>query len=181
MTLNVRPNPYVIFDRDGTLIDLVPYLVDLNKVRIKEDATRSLKNLMESRFRLGVISNQSVVGRGLASVTQVEEINMFLSKYFNQFEIYFDFFLICPHTPDDHCQCRKPRVALGLEVVKKFGLSSSECYYIGDNDSDMAFAHNLGWKGVQITSQSIPSKMAHYHADSLFKASKWVISDFGVI
>jgi phosphoglycolate phosphatase-like HAD superfamily hydrolase len=36
MTLKFRPNPYVIFDRDGTLIDLVPYLVDLNKAKIKE-------------------------------------------------------------------------------------------------------------------------------------------------
>ena len=181
MQFILKHNPYVVLDRDGTLIDLIDHLSNLNQVSIKGDAVKSLNNLLDSGFKLGIISNQSVIGRGLATSDQVEKINMYISNYFSKFKINFEFFLICPHTPKNKCDCRKPKEGLGLAAMRKYGFSSGECYYIGDKCSDMEFAHNLGWKGVQIISDSIPSELAHFHTSSLFEASKWVVSNYEVI
>ena len=58
--------PFVIFDRDGTLIEHIHYLVDPNLVKFKKDIVPSLISLKNTGFKFGIITNQSVIGRGLA-------------------------------------------------------------------------------------------------------------------
>ena len=71
--------PFVIFDRDGTLIEYVHYLVDPNLVKFKEDIIQSFISLQKNGFKFGVITNQSVIGRGLADYQTVNKINNKLS------------------------------------------------------------------------------------------------------
>ena len=181
MRLDSKSIPFVVFDRDGTIIDLVHHLKELNEIRIKSDAIEALTNLKTNGFRFGVITNQSVIGRGLASLDIVESINLAIANHFATYDINFDFFFFCPHNPNDNCECRKPKIELGLKTMELFDLSPQKSYYIGDTDSDMRCARDLGWTGVQITQHFGPSELACYHANSLLEASKWVVQDFKVI
>jgi len=168
---------FVIFDRDGTLIDHVHHLVHLNQVKIKDDAIKALNNLKDFGFKFGVITNQSVIGRGLASSNQIEEINSYILKYFLNNNIAFEFFWICPHVPEENCICRKPNIALGKKAISEFNLSPKESYFVGDQETDMQFSKNLGFVPVQISEVSNKSKIAAHSSNSLLGAVTWIIDD----
>ena len=168
---------FVLFDRDGTLIDHVHHLVNLSEVKIKSDAVSALKLLRDFGFKFGVITNQSVIGRGLASVTQVEEINSYIMEYFMINDLNFEFFWMCPHIPEDSCSCRKPNIALGKKAVNQYAISLENSYFVGDQETDMQFSDNLGLIPVQIGKVSNKSKIAVHCANNLLSAVTWIIND----
>src|SRR5690349_19611554 len=55
----------VFLDKDGTLIEDVPYNVDPRLIRLTDGAVHGLRQLHEAGFLLIVVSNQSGVARGL--------------------------------------------------------------------------------------------------------------------
>jgi D-glycero-D-manno-heptose 1,7-bisphosphate phosphatase len=67
--------PFVIFDRDGTFIEHVHYLAYPNLVKFKEGIIPSLISLQNNGFKFGIITNQSIIGRGLADYQTVNKIN----------------------------------------------------------------------------------------------------------
>jgi histidinol-phosphate phosphatase family protein len=168
---------FVIFDRDGTLIDHVHHLVDLSQVKIKNDAIAALILLRDFGFRFGVITNQSVIGRGLASLRQVHEINSYIVNCFGDSNLTFEFFWMCPHTPEDNCICRKPNITLGKKAIKQYDLSLQDSYFVGDQETDMQFSNRLGLIPVQISEVSNKSKIAAHCANSLLGAVTWIIDD----
>ena len=82
---------FVLFDRDGTLIEHVHHLIDPDLVQFKNDLQSSLQILEKVGYRFGIISNQSVVGRGLASISDVERVNTKIIDFLKPFGIIFDF------------------------------------------------------------------------------------------
>lgn len=58
---------YLLLDRDGTLIKHVPYLCRIDQVEILPGVIPTLVSAAEMKFRFGIITNQSAIGRGLAS------------------------------------------------------------------------------------------------------------------
>jgi histidinol-phosphate phosphatase family protein len=169
--------PYVIFDRDGTLIEHVHHLRDSQFAKLKPDIGNSLLRLSKNGFRLGIITNQSVIGRQLASLSQVEEINRVISEHLEMFGIELQFILICPHHPEDHCECRKPKTALGIKASIEFGVDLEKSYYIGDQPTDVEFARNLGCKSVLIIDGNSHLTDSDYLAQSLSRAAEWIIID----
>jgi histidinol-phosphate phosphatase family protein len=172
---------YVVFDRDGILIESVHHLIDLQDVKIIPEAENALQSFKSLGFGFGMISNQSVIGRGLASFETVNQINLFISNYFKNIGIIFDFILICPHSPNDNCQCRKPKTGLGRLAEDKFGLVPQSTYYIGDSESDMEFAHNLGWKGVLISKTNDVNMFARHQTSSFANAALWITKDKDIL
>ena len=169
---------FVMFDRDGTLIDHIHHLVNLNQVKIKNDAAEALNLLKNYGFKFGVITNQSVIGRGLVSIERTQEINTHISGYFFEHGISFEFFWMCPHTPEDNCICRKPNTALGEKAIHQYAISVGNSYFVGDQETDMQFSDNLGLIPVQIGDISNKSKIAVHCASNLLSAVTWII-DYG--
>ena len=167
---------YVLFDRDGTVIEHVHHLVDVELVQFKRDLGTSLKLLQEAGFRFGIISNQSVIGHGLATHLEVEEINMRIVKYLHSIGIKIDFFYFCPHTPQDKCNCRKPEIGLGHRAVIEYGLSPADSFMVGDQESDMVFSKNLGCRSIQLAGNAEISQFADYYSDTLENAAKWILA-----
>lgn len=147
-------SPYVIFDRDGTLIEHVHHLVDPDLVAFKSDLITALTSLAKANFKFGIVTNQSVIGRRLATLERVEEINSKITAYLNTFGLRMEFIAICPHLPDDGCRCRKPELMLGLEAAKKYQIDLAKSYIVGDQEGDFIFGRNLGCKVIQIRSDS---------------------------
>src|SRR3954465_9348580 len=90
----------VLFDRDGTLVHDVPYNGDPDLVRPVDGAREALDELRARGVRIGLVSNQSGVGRGLLTPAQVEAVNARLAELLGH---SFAVVQVCPHTPEDGC------------------------------------------------------------------------------
>lgn len=168
---------FVVFDRDGTLIDHVHHLVDPELVQVKEDLVKALQLLQSCHFRFGVITNQSVIGRGLATNLDVESVNSKIIEFVKPLGIDVDFVYFCPHLPDAGCSCRKPEIGLGLKAIDEHRLDPSISFMVGDQESDMIFGRNLGCKTVQLRNRTGKSAFTDYYADSLESAARWIMSE----
>ena len=167
---------FVLFDRDGTLIEHVHHLTDPDLVQFKPDLQTSLQTLAKEGYRFGIITNQSVVGRGLATENVIKKINDRVNDFLIPFGIVFDFIYFCPHLPSAGCDCRKPAVSLGLKAVAEHQLDPSQSFMIGDQESDMVFGRNLGCSTIQVKGNAQKSSFADYYSDTLESAAKWILT-----
>src|SRR3954452_23042503 len=98
----------VLFDRDGTLVHDVPYNGDPAEVRPVAGARAALDRLRAAGLRLGVVTKQSGIARGLLTTDQVTLVNKRVEELLGP----FDTWQVCPHGDDDGCRCRKPAPGL---------------------------------------------------------------------
>lgn len=136
----------VLFDRDGTLVVDVPYNGDPEKVRPVEGARESLDRLRAAELRLGVVSNQSGIGRGMITYDQMEAVNARIEAVLGHFDGWF----VCPHAPEDDCDCRKPKPKLLLDAAMAFGVDPAACVFVGDKDEDVEAARNAGMRMIRV-------------------------------
>ncbi|WP_175409233.1 HAD-IIIA family hydrolase [Streptomyces sp. TRM64462] len=154
----VRPPAAVLFDRDDTLIVDVPYNGDPDRVRLMPGAREAVRLLRAHRIPIGVVSNQSGIGRGLITEEDVLEVNARVAALLGGPP---DTWVHCPHTPDDGCGCRKPAPGLVLEAAWRLGVAPERCVVIGDIGTDMGAARAAGARGVLVpTTRTLPAEVA---------------------
>jgi histidinol-phosphate phosphatase family protein len=144
-TLSGKPRA-VLFDRDGTLIEDVPYLADPQRVRPVPGARRTLDHLRRQGVAVGVISNQSGVARGLIGADELAKVNARVEALLGP----FDTWQVCPHGPDDRCSCRKPEPGLVTAAARELEVAPHECLMIGDIGSDVDAALAAGARAVLV-------------------------------
>lgn len=136
----------VLFDRDGTLVDDVPYNGDPARVSPRPGARAALDRLRRRGLRIGAVSNQSGVARGLLSLEQVARVNARIEELVGPIETW----AICPHAPDDGCGCRKPRPGLVVAAAARLGVPPDRCAVVGDIGADVQAAAAAGARGVLV-------------------------------
>jgi histidinol-phosphate phosphatase family protein len=136
----------VLYDRDGTLVRDVPYNADPDLVEPVPSATYAVRTLRRHGVRLGVVSNQSGVARGLLGAADVAAVNGRVDHLLGP----FDTWQVCPHGPDERCTCRKPAPGLVREAAARLGVRPQECAVIGDIGSDVLAARAAGARGVLV-------------------------------
>jgi len=136
----------VLFDRDGTLVVDVPYNGDPARVVPVPGARAALDRLRAAGVRVAVVSNQSGVGRGLLRREHVEAVNQRIEDLLGPLGPWF----ICPHVPEDACECRKPAPALVLRAADALGVVPAECALVGDTGADVAAAQAAGARAVLV-------------------------------
>ncbi|WP_037640689.1 D-glycero-alpha-D-manno-heptose-1,7-bisphosphate 7-phosphatase [Streptomyces bicolor] len=136
----------VLFDRDGTLVEDVPYNGDPARVRPLPGARRAVELLRGAGVATGVVSNQSGIGRGLLTETDVRRVNDRANTLLGGLNTW----VYCPHAPEADCPCRKPRPGLVIEAARRLGVAPSQCVVIGDIAADIQAAHAAGAQGVLV-------------------------------
>ncbi|MFF7725470.1 D-glycero-alpha-D-manno-heptose-1,7-bisphosphate 7-phosphatase [Streptomyces sp. NPDC008001] len=136
----------VLFDRDGTLVEDVPYNGDPGRVVPLPGVGRALEALRRRGVRTGVVTNQSGIGRGLLTAEEVRAVNARVEQLLGPFDVW----AVCPHSPDAGCGCRKPAPGLVLAAARRLGVAPGECVLIGDIGSDMDAAAAAGATGVLV-------------------------------
>ncbi|NUO59858.1 MAG: HAD-IIIA family hydrolase [Hamadaea sp.] len=139
----------VLFDRDGTLIADRPYSGDPAGVTPMPGARAALDRLRANGLRLGVVTNQSAVGRGWLTRDQVDQVNRRVDELLGP----FDTWQVCPHTPEDGCDCRKPRAGLVHAAADALGVPARRCVVVGDISSDMDAALAAGATPLLVPNQ----------------------------
>jgi histidinol-phosphate phosphatase family protein len=118
----------------------VPFNGDPARVEPAPNARALLDRLRAAGLRLAVVSNQSGIGRGLITAEQVDAVNRRIDQLIGPFAGFF----VCPHDPNDACDCRKPKPKLILDAARALGVDPAACVVVGDRESDVAAAHNAG-------------------------------------
>ena len=159
-----QPMPAVFIDKDGTLVDDVPFNTDPARIRLASAAASALRLLREQGYRLFVVSNQPGIARGLLSEAQLHRafahILCLLSPDTGPAHPLLDGFYYCPHSPpstaDQHhnltsaCCCRKPAPGLLLRAAREHHLQLTKSWMIGDILDDIEAGHRAGCRSVLI-------------------------------
>jgi D-glycero-D-manno-heptose 1,7-bisphosphate phosphatase len=130
----------VLFDRDETIVVDVPFNGDPDRVRPAPNAKELLDRLRAAGLPLAVVSNQSGVRRGFITTEQVDAVNRRIDELLGPFAGFF----VCPHSPDDACECRKPKPQLILDAAHALGVDPACCIVVGDRESDVEAARRAG-------------------------------------
>ncbi|RBY78275.1 HAD family hydrolase [Geodermatophilus sp. TF02-6] len=136
----------VLFDRDGTLVRDYPYNGDPELVKPVPGAREAVDALRARGVRVGVVSNQSGVARGLITREQVDACTSRLAELLGPFHTV----QVCPHGPDDGCTCRKPAPGLVEAACAEAGVDPARCVVIGDIGADVEAAAAAGAAGILV-------------------------------
>jgi histidinol-phosphate phosphatase family protein len=135
-----------LLDRDGTLVEDVPYNGNPDLVRPVPGAREALDRLRAAGIRLGVVSNQSGLGRGLLTEEQVRRVNQRVEELLGPFDTWH----YCPHAPQDACDCRKPAPGMVLAAAAALGVPVERCVMVGDIGADVAAGLAAGAAAVLV-------------------------------
>jgi histidinol-phosphate phosphatase family protein len=143
-----KPPAAILFDRDGTLVEDVPYNGNPALVVPRNQARQALEYVRERGVPTAVVTNQSGIGRGLITLLQMEAVNRRIEELLGPLGPW----LFCPHHPDEGCECRKPAAEMLLQAAQQVGVAARDCAYIGDTANDMAAARAAGARAVLVPS-----------------------------
>jgi histidinol-phosphate phosphatase family protein len=143
--------PAVLIDRDGVLVkDRDDYVKTVREMEILPGALEALAMLSQEDHRVFVVTNQSAIGRGLTTLAKVDRIHSRLAREVRRFGGEIEAFLVCPHTPEDGCECRKPAPGLLFQARDRYGVDLDSAVMIGDWETDAQAARAAGCTSILV-------------------------------
>jgi D-glycero-D-manno-heptose 1,7-bisphosphate phosphatase len=130
-------------DRDGTLIEEVNYLHEVEKLRFFSFTDEAIKMLKEHDFLVIIVTNQSGIGRKKYTVEAMQTIH---DRIQADLTAKLDAFYFCPHLPGDGCACRKPKLGMIEAALDDFPIDLENSWMIGDKSLDVELGLNAGVK-----------------------------------
>lgn len=146
----VNSNKAVFIDKDGTLIEDVPYNVDPTRITLQPGAGPALRRLKEAGYKLIVISNQSGVARGFFPLEALAAVNQRIQELLEPYDVKLDDFYYCPHGPEDSCDCRKPQSGLILRAAEDYLVDIGQSWMIGDILHDVEAGNRAGCQTIHL-------------------------------
>ena len=152
-----QARPAVFLDRDGTLVEEVPYLHDPARVVLLGGAG-ALAALAAAGYALVVVTNQAGVARGLYDEAAVEAVHRRLADLLAGAGVRLDAVLHCPHHPEGTvpgyarpCRCRKPGPGMLEAAAERLGLDLAASFMVGNHPTDVDAAVAAGVTPLYVT------------------------------
>lgn len=178
----------VFLDRDGTIIEQVHHLRDPAEVRLLSGAGEALRALRKNGYAVVVVTNQSVVGRGLLSENGLAVVHAELCRQLADHGVQLDGYYYCPIAPtgDDRFEIahpdRKPAPGMLLRAARELDLKLGASWMVGDALTDVLAGRNAGCTATILVrtgygaTQSAEHPAIDYVADDLAAAAKLILS-----
>lgn len=135
---------FVLLDRDGTTIEHKHHLTDVNDVKLIPKVATAIKKLKKLGLGIIIMTNQSVIGRNLISLSELDRIHKKILHLLSAEGAHIDGIYFCPHIPEDNCKCRKPKTGLVERAAKKHKLDPKLSFVVGDSTADIELGKNIG-------------------------------------
>lgn len=152
--LQARPSPAVFLDKDGTLLEDVPYNVDPARIALAPGAGNGLRLLAATGLPLIVVSNQPGVALGYFPEHALDGVAQRLGELFALHGATLGGFYFCPHAPAAdgslHCACRKPGDGMLRQAAAAHGLALEGSWMIGDILNDVEAGRRAGCQTILI-------------------------------
>lgn len=143
--------PAVFLDRDGVLIQNRPdHVKSWNEVEFFVDSLDAMRQLAASSYLVVIVTNQSVVGRGIITLAQAEFINQQVIAEVTCRGGRVDASYLCPHAPDAGCLCRKPAPGMLLQAAKELDIDLPRSFMVGDALTDIEAARAVGVRALLV-------------------------------
>lgn len=141
--------PAIFFDKDGTLVDNVPYNVDVARLSFARDAGAAIARLAAtSGYQFFVVSNQPGIGLGLFEAQALHGIANALADFFVAHGARLADFYYCPHAPELSCDCRKPLPGMLRRAATEHQIDLARSWMIGDILDDIEAGNRAGCKTI---------------------------------
>ncbi len=148
-----KRRPAVFLDRDGTLIEHVHYLSDPAQVRLVPGGAEAVRRIKDAGFACVVVTNQSAIGLGLITETDLESIHREMNRQLAEEGAVLDAIYHCPVTGSggdrtliEHPD-RKPGPGMLLRAADEHHLDLGRSWMVGDMISDVRAGRNAGCRG----------------------------------
>ena len=145
----------VFIDKDGTLIEDVPYNIDPSLIVFQDGAADALRLLKKNNFLLIVVSNQPGIAKGFFSIRDLENVYTAMQQKLSHSNVQLDAFYYCPHFEEGaiqqfvvDCDCRKPKPGLLLTAAEDFDIDLQQSWMIGDILDDIEAGNAAGCKTI---------------------------------
>jgi imidazoleglycerol-phosphate dehydratase/histidinol-phosphatase len=163
----------VFVDRDGTILVEPPdqQVDSLEKLEFMPGIIHGLRLLIDSDFNLVLVTNQDGLGSEQYPNESFEKVHKKMLRVLKGEGIQFDRVFVCPHYPADSCMCRKPQSSAAANYFKKTQVDRENSFVLGDRETDVEFAENLGVRAVRLTSQK---SKAEFKTKSVFEACQYI-------
>jgi imidazoleglycerol-phosphate dehydratase / histidinol-phosphatase len=147
-------------DRDGTLIEEPPdEQVDaIEKIRFMPEVFSAMRQAQKLGYKLAMVTNQDGLGSPSFPQKDFDVPHQFMMDAFSSQGVEFDAVFVCPHRKSDACDCRKPKVKLVENYVREQNVDLAGSVMIGDRDTDLEFATNLGVRGIRVRRHGTPAE-----------------------
>jgi histidinol-phosphate phosphatase family protein len=146
--------PAIFLDKDGTVLNNVPYNVEPERMSLAPTAADGLRVLGRSDYLLIVVSNQPGVALGYFDEGALLRVSEHLREMFEQCGARLADFRWCPHAPDVHgvpgCACRKPMPGLLTAAAADFGIDIGRSWMVGDILDDVEAGRRAGCRTILI-------------------------------
>lgn len=141
----------VILDRDGVInYDSAEFIKSPREWIAIPGSLAAIAKLNHANYKVAVATNQSGIARGYFTLQDLEAIHQKMREELEKAGGSLDAIFICPHGPDDDCNCRKPKPGLILQIANHFKIDMKEIISIGDSLRDILAAKAAGCTAVLI-------------------------------
>jgi D-glycero-D-manno-heptose 1,7-bisphosphate phosphatase len=178
----------VFLDKDGTLIEDVPYNVEPKHMRLVAGATEALHLLARSGYRLIVVSNQPGVALGLFPEYALRAVEQRLQELLLPAGVSLHGFYYCPHFPRAkipayrlHCNCRKPAPGMLTRAARDHALELRSSWLVGDILDDIEAGRRANCKTVLVNNgnetewELTAERCPHAVATDLLEAARTIV------
>ena len=181
-----RRGPAIFLDRDGVICENRPdHVKSWSEFVFIPGSVEALASLTRAKRRLFIVTNQAAVGRTLMTRRTLDDIHERMLGVLEGSGARIEAILVCPHHPDDRCECRKPKAGLLLEAGLKHGVDIESSFIVGDSRTDVQAGITAGCRTVLVRTgrgaeterdRSWGRRAPDFIADDLVDAAIWILA-----
>lgn len=157
----------VILDRDGVINqDSDDYIKSVDEWQPIPGSLPAMGKLCQAGYTLVIATNQSGIARGYFDLEALHAMHIKMNRLLEQYGGQVDAVFFCPHSPEDHCSCRKPRDGMLRDIATRYQMDLAGVLAIGDSFRDIQAARSVGARPVLVKTGK-GERTLHKHADEL--------------
>jgi D-glycero-D-manno-heptose 1,7-bisphosphate phosphatase len=171
----------IFLDRDGVIIRKAPdgeYVADWREVEFLQGSSEAIAAFCSFGYKVIIVTNQRGVATGKIKLSKLVEIHAKMKDVIASRGGIVSGVYVCPHDISEDCACRKPKAGMLLQAAAEHQLRLSECWMVGDTESDIAAGRSVGCKTALITNSKRLEQWARkpdIRAESLALAAKRIL------
>jgi D-glycero-D-manno-heptose 1,7-bisphosphate phosphatase len=148
-------------------------------------AAAAIRRLNDAHLPVIVVTNQSGIGRGIVAESMVHAVHDLMTQQLTAAGAHLTAIYYCPHTSDDACDCRKPKLGMLQKAAREHAIDLQRSFVVGDRYGDIELAHATHARGILVRTgygaedlrENSPRwpKPPDFVADDLAAAINWIL------